>query len=322
MNVVNTVRGTDSDFFGVANLSDEPHHLWYKERMKLGEETVELLNTFPVFCLHDNKIKIDRDCLEEFKKRGETDGFEFLQKFFESLRKVGVEEVSANSVLDETPKIGKETYKNIGAIRMRDDRPVSGEFKLVKRRKTSDNVDIPEAPDFGSSSWKSSNRIEDRGALGTSVNRVLKPIQMFSVPAGFAAGDYVKVCDRKDMRMWPEHIEIPLDAYDGKQLNFEHPGERVWLLAQDGEKGFGFQAGGDLGCQHGARLLTHVKECRDKKCCVYGCGNEKAFRMLKDKVDKGTAKKYMMHWHQKRRDTMRRHGLDLRMYSSIRACNL
>ena len=289
---------------GAGRLDDEPGWVW-QSRQTLSQESIDRMNTLPVLCVENGQVKVYEQAIDSFTN--DVDAMGIIRKFIETMKQKKFEVTIGQEYRDT-----EDEAKTVGAIRIKEsDKHYVAQketFEPSKKRK-HDEEHKEENPTREPSDCVTLSS----GTLENPVSKVARQLEMFKVPAAFAAGDKMTLFDLNSMKKVNQHIEVPTDAYDGMKLDIEALPLNIKVLCCDHR---GFKCGKKNTFQHANRLHIHRQVCSDPKCPVLGCGNESVWALFKSLVDVDVASKYKFHWSARKRENQRKHGHQLRINAS------
>ena len=284
---------------GAGKLADEPGYVWLG-RQNLPKETIDLMDSLPILCIENGKIKVFEQAVEEFKK--DDKALKIVNKFIETMKEKNFEVATG-----EGEKATKNENRVVSPLRLKEPRKLDFEpnraLELGKKRKQADHHTNRQALQENSDFTKAAPEL-----------KVARQLEMFRVPAAFSAGDKMTLFDYDNMKKLNQCIEIPTNCYDGIKLDIEALPKNIKVLCCDHK---GFKCGNTITYQHANRLHIHRQLCRDPKCPVLGCGNDAVWNLFKNLVDVNLARKYKMHWSARKRENQRKHGQQLRLDASF-----
>jgi len=313
MPAVNLLPNTCEVVLGAGTLADEPGYVW-KQRSCLSPKSVNTLEAAPFLCIEDGKLKVDLDVVESIDER--TDAGKLVRLFKEALVKKNVPSKRKYDASNQTSTSSvKDVIRTLpGGIRVRDS-DIDGPFaiRLAKRANTMTSPT--------NDSCNNEIACESTPLVAQSENEPCSPyhrmsqrVDVLCVPYGMCSCDKLSMFDmHKKMKVPDKYsIALPMNSYDGMNLDFACPPVEIRLLMLDGS---GYKVGGTYLKQHAVRLHVHRAHCTNKSCNVMGCSGDVEYKIFEDKALPEDLQEYKAHWTVSRRGALRARGAELRFMS-------
>ena len=284
-----------------------PRHIW-DERLKLADDQQGVMNSAPILCMHDGKLKMNMDTVQSIQVS--NDAKDLLSRFRESLKRMNVQECLPT------------TASNVSLS-------ASG----VNKRKESEKSNVPESisKQYSQSEQKETHETFSAKRICMEKNEHIKPqlaythvnlekkrstdydngineLEVLCVPCGTSSHDRLTFYNVRDQMLTRTYVEIATNSYDLMPTKYIIPSSNYKILMVDGT---GFRSGGSTTLQHSIRLAAHRKTCTNKWCNVLGCGNDPTFKLFAH-PDEDIKVQYEKHWRCSNKSGMRAAGVALR----------